>query len=101
VPLVITFDAILGMVSYIVGQHLLVAAWGHLPAQLCGAVHGHLIVGGVLDGDTAWLLKRALEEVALSALAWALLTPTGQHAWATQVGLAMSLWLIVPSLPRP
>jgi hypothetical protein len=52
-------------------------------------------------GDTMRLLKRAPNEVALSALPWALLTMSGQRAWATQVGLAMSLGLVTPSLSWP
>jgi hypothetical protein len=61
-------------------------------------VYGRLVVGGVLGGDVAWLLERAPKEVTLSTLPRALLAVTGQRTWATQVGLAMSLGLIVLSL---
>jgi hypothetical protein len=47
VPLVAAFDAVLGVVGGDIGRHLLVAARGHFPAHLCGAVHDRLIVGGV------------------------------------------------------
>jgi hypothetical protein len=50
-------------VSYTVGWRLLVTAWGRLPARLCRAVHGRLIVGGALGGDTVRLLEHAPEEV--------------------------------------
>jgi hypothetical protein len=66
VPLVTTSDAVQGVVSYIIGRCLLVAAWGHLPARLCRAVCGHLIVGGDLGHYTARLLKCAPEEVVMS-----------------------------------
>jgi hypothetical protein len=51
-----------------VGWRLLIAAQGCLPTCLCRVVHDHLVVGGVLGGDIAWLLERVPEEVALSAL---------------------------------
>jgi hypothetical protein len=56
--LVTAFDAIWGMVSGIVGRCLLLAAWGHLPAHLCGAVCSRLVVDGVLGGDTTQILER-------------------------------------------
>jgi hypothetical protein len=77
VPLVTASDAVLGAVSCIVERCLLVAARGRLSACLCGAVHGHLIVGGELGGDAVQLLERAPKEVALSALPWALLAAPG------------------------
>jgi hypothetical protein len=43
----------------IIERWLLVTAWGRLSARLCGAVHGRLVVGGVLGGDAARLLERA------------------------------------------
>jgi hypothetical protein len=60
-------------------------------------VHDHFVVGGVLGGGAAQLLKRAPEVVALSAL---LRTPPaviGQRAWAVLVRLATSLGLVAPS----
>jgi hypothetical protein len=54
-------------------------------------VCGRLVVGGMLGGDTARLLERVPEDVALSSLLRALLAATRQRTWATQVGLAMSL----------
>jgi hypothetical protein len=85
------------MVSGNVWRHLLVATWGHLPAHLYVVVCGQLVVGG----DTTRLPEHAPEEVALSTLPQALLTVTGQCAFAAQVGLAMSLRLVMPSLPLP
>jgi hypothetical protein len=64
-------------VSGIIGQRILVAAWGRLPAHLPRAMCGGLIVGGMLGGNAARLLERAPEEVALSTLPRALLTVTG------------------------
>jgi hypothetical protein len=84
VPLVTISDVVFGVVSDIVGWCLLVTALGHLPAHLCEAVCGHPVVGGVLDGDVVRLL-----------------TVNGQCTWASQVGLAMSLGLIAPSLQQP
>jgi hypothetical protein len=89
------------MVSCIVRRRLLVATWGCLPAHLCGAVYGRLVVGGVLGGDTAQLLERAPKEVALSTLPWGLLVATRQRTWSAQEVLATSLGLIVLFLPRP
>jgi hypothetical protein len=88
-------------VGSIIGRHLLIVARGCLLACLCRVVHTLLVVGGVLGGDAARLLKRALKEVALSALPQALPTAIGQHAWAVLVWLTMSLGLIAPSLPQP
>jgi hypothetical protein len=82
VPLVTASDTVLGAASGMAGWCLLVTASGHLLAHLCRVVCSYLIVGGVLSGDTTRLLERAPEEVALSALLWALLTATGQRAWA-------------------
>jgi hypothetical protein len=98
VPLVTTSDAVLGVTGGIVRQRLL--AWGRLPTCLCMVVCGHLIVGGVLGGDTTWLLECDPEEVALFVLPQAVFAAIGQSAWATQVGLATSLGLVMPSLPR-
>jgi hypothetical protein len=98
---VATFDVALGAANCVVGWHLLVTSWGCLPTYLCGAVHGHLVVGGVLGGDALRLPERAPEEVAQSASPRALLTVGRQRNWATQVGLAVSLGLIVSSLLLP
>jgi hypothetical protein len=65
-----------------------------LPARLCQVVHGGLIVGGVLGGNTARILECALDEVPLSTMPCALLAANGQRSWAAQVGLTTSLWLI-------
>jgi hypothetical protein len=54
-------------------------------------VHDRLIVGDVLGGDAARLLKHDPEEVALSALPLTLPVAIGQHVWAVLVRLAMSL----------
>jgi hypothetical protein len=94
-------DVALGAVNCVIVWHLLVIAWGCLPACLCGAVHDRLIVGGVLGSDSLRLPKRVPKEVPLSTLSRALLAASGQRNWATQVGLAVSLGLIVPSLPLP
>jgi hypothetical protein len=72
-----TSDDVLGAVSCIIRRCLIVMAWGRLPAHLCEAVYGCLIVGGVLGGDATRLLEHAPEEVALSALPWALLIANG------------------------
>jgi hypothetical protein len=63
--------------------------------------HDHLIAGGVLGGDAMWLLKRASQEVTLSALPRALLTATGQRTWVALVSLATNLRLVMPSLMSP
>jgi hypothetical protein len=94
VLLVTASDVFLGVVSYIIGLCVLVAAWVHLPACLCRVVYGRLVVGGVLGGDTAWLLEHTPDEVALSTLPQALVAVTVQHTWAAQLGLAMSPGLI-------
>jgi hypothetical protein len=65
-PLVATFDAVLGVAGGVVGRCLLITAQGRLPACLCRAVHDCLVVGGVLGGDATWHLERAPKEVALS-----------------------------------
>jgi hypothetical protein len=59
-PLIAAFDTILGVVSGDIGWCFLVAARCCLPASLCRAKHGRLIVGGVLGGDATRLLKLAL-----------------------------------------
>jgi hypothetical protein len=100
-PLVIASDTVLGVASNILRWYFLVTTWGHLPACLCRVVCGHLVVGGMLGGDVTWVLERAPKEVALAALPRALPIATGHPAWAAQVGLATSLGLIAPSLPRP
>jgi hypothetical protein len=100
-PLVAAFDALLGTVSSGIGRCLLVSAWGRFPAYLCEAGHDHLVPGGVLGGDATWLLERALKEFALFPLTRALLAATGQCAGAVLVSLAVSLRLIVLSLPSP
>jgi hypothetical protein len=82
VSLVAVSDVALGVANCIIGWRLLVAARGCLPACLCGAVHDHLIVGGVLGGSALWLPERAPKEVARFASPWALLTASGQHNWA-------------------
>jgi hypothetical protein len=46
VPLVTASDIVLGAVRGIIRWCHLVAAWGRLPARLCGVVYGRLIVGG-------------------------------------------------------
>jgi hypothetical protein len=76
-PVLATFDVFLGVVSGDVGRCLLVATRGCLPASLGRAKHDHLIAGGVLGGDAARLFKRSPEEVAMSALPWALHTALG------------------------
>jgi hypothetical protein len=73
----------LGEANYVIRWCLLVTARGSLPTCLCGAVHDHLIVGGVLGGNALWLPERAPEEVALSASPRALLAVSGQRNWAT------------------
>jgi hypothetical protein len=65
-PLVAAFDALLRAMSGDVRWCLLVTAWGHLPACLCGVEHDCLIAGGVQVGDAMRLLELASEEVALS-----------------------------------
>jgi hypothetical protein len=90
-PLVAAFDAVLGAVGDVVGRCLLIATRGCLPACLCSAVHDRLIDGGVLGGDAARFLKRAPEEVAMSALPWTLPIVIGQCAWAVLVRLATCL----------
>jgi hypothetical protein len=100
-PLVAAFDALLGTVSSGIGRRLLVSAWGRFPAYLCEAGHDHLVPGGVLGGDATWLLERASKEFALFPLPRALLAATGQCAGAVLVSLAVSLRLIVSSLPSP
>jgi hypothetical protein len=72
VPLFAAFDALLGIVGGDVRQYLPVAAQGHLPASLGRVKHDHLIAGGALGSDAAWLLERVPEEVTLSALSQAL-----------------------------
>jgi hypothetical protein len=99
--LVATLDALLGAVSGDIGWHLIITTRGHLPACLCGAEHDCLIASGVLGGNAVWLLEHAYEDVALSALPWALLTVSERHAWATLVSLAVNLRLIAPSLSSP
>jgi hypothetical protein len=77
-PLVTASDAVLGTASDIIGRRLLVASWG----RLCVAACGRLVVGGMMGGNTAWLIECALEEVTLSALPWALRIATGHSkAW--------------------
>jgi hypothetical protein len=97
--LVVIFDVAMGAMNCIIGKRLLVATRGCLAACPCGAVHDCLVVGGVLGGDALRLPERGPKEVALTASPWALLTASGQRNWAAQVGLAMSLGLVVPSLP--
>jgi hypothetical protein len=77
VPLVAAFDDLLGIVSADVRWCLHVAGRGRFLACLCGAVHDLLVAGGVLGGDTVWLLEHASEEVTLFTLPWALLAATG------------------------
>jgi hypothetical protein len=95
------FDVALGAANCVIGWGLLVAARGSLPSCLCGVVHDHLVVGGMLGGDSLWLPEHAPKEVALSASSWALLAASGQRNWAIEVGLAASLGLIMPFLPLP
>jgi hypothetical protein len=100
-PLVAAFDALLGAVSGYIGRCFLDAARCQLPASSCRAKHGHLTAAGALGGDAAWLLKRAPEEVIMSALPRALHVAFEQRAHATLASLAVNLWFATPSLPLP
>jgi hypothetical protein len=101
VPLVATFDAVLGAISRDVRRCLLVATRGRFHARLCGVVHDSLVVGGVMCGDVVRLLECASNDVAMFTSPWALLTASGRHAWVALVQLAMNLGFIMPSLPPP
>jgi hypothetical protein len=94
VLLVVAFDACLGAMSNDVEWCLPVTAQGHLPTRLYGVGHDRLVAGGVLGGDVMWLLERSSEEVAMSALPWALPMATGQRAWVALLSLATNLRLI-------
>jgi hypothetical protein len=48
-----------------VGQRLLAAAQGQLPASLGLAKHDRLVDDGVLRGDVTWLLKCVPKKVAM------------------------------------
>jgi hypothetical protein len=61
------------------------------PPSLCREKDGYLVAGGALGGDVTWLLKCAPEEVAMSALLWAICAPFGQRARATLGSLAVNL----------
>jgi hypothetical protein len=56
-PLLATFDALLGVMGGNVGQDLLAATWGHLPAVWGQTKFNRLIAGGVVGGDVAKLLS--------------------------------------------
>jgi hypothetical protein len=71
-PLVAAFDALLGTVGGDIGRCLLVATRGHLHASLCRAKHDRLVADVALGGDVTQLLEHAFEEIAMSALLWAL-----------------------------
>jgi hypothetical protein len=77
-------DALLGAVGDDAGRCLPITAWGHLPTSLGGAKHDSVVAGGALGGAAAQLLERVPEEVAMSALPWALPTALGQGAHATR-----------------
>jgi hypothetical protein len=88
--LVAALDAVLGAVGGVIVWCLLVTTRGPLLTCLCRAVHDLLIVGGVLGGDVARLLTRAVEEVSRFALLWTL--PAVLVRLATSLGLtALSL----------
>jgi hypothetical protein len=100
-PLVAAFDSLLGAVSGHIGRCFLVAARCRLSASQCRVNHGCLVAGGALDGDAAWLLKCAPEEVVMSTLPRALGMASRQYARATLVSLVANLWFVVLSLPLP
>jgi hypothetical protein len=70
VPLVATFDALLGVVGSDIGRCLLITAQGHLPASLCWVKHDRLIVGATLGGSTNMLPKRSLCPPCCGLYAW-------------------------------
>jgi hypothetical protein len=101
VPLVATFDALMGAVSGDVRRCLRVTTRCHLPASLCRAKHGLIIAVGVLGGDAARLLKHAPEEVIMSALPRALCMAFEQCNRTTLVNLEVNLWFTALYLPLP
>jgi hypothetical protein len=76
--LVAIFDIALGVANCVVWWCLLVTAQDCILACLCGAVHEHLLVGGVLGGDALRLPDSSPKEVALSTSPRALLVVSGQ-----------------------
>jgi hypothetical protein len=98
-PLFATLDGCLGAMGGDVRWCLLVTARGHRPTSLCRVNHNRLVGGGVLGGDARRLLKCALEEVAMSVLAWALCVAFRQRTHATLASLVVSLRLNALALP--
>jgi hypothetical protein len=68
VPLLATFGALLSAMDDDVRWRLPVATQGRLPASLGRVKHDCLVVGSVLDGNVARLLKRVPKEIAMYAL---------------------------------
>jgi hypothetical protein len=99
--LIASIDALLGAVHGDIRRRLLVTARCRLPASLCRVKHDRLIVGGVLGGDAARLLKHVLEEVAMSALLWVLCAALRQRTHAALASLAVNLGLIALTLLSP
>jgi hypothetical protein len=93
------FDTLLGAVGSDVGQCVLVAAQGHLPASLGKAMHDCHVARGMLGGDAAWLLEHVPKEVVVSALSRSLCTVLGRRACAALASLAASLGLTMLNLP--